>query len=156
MARGNIPSHLVPLVGKKNWTKSELEEKKRREVILDGESIRPSEHLPTNLHDRFYWFVNEFEGLGILANVDSDAISRYIMADEKYWEVTEYVEGMDVDDPDFNKITNIQKRYFDQSTTLAKELGLTFKSRMGLKKPDDQDDKPQSDEEKLFGKALGQ
>ena len=88
MARGNIPSHLVPLVGKKNWTKAELEEKKRREVILDGESIRPSEHLPTNLHDRFYWFVNEFEGLGILANVDSDAISRYIMADEKYWEIT--------------------------------------------------------------------
>src|SRR5699024_11158517 len=59
MARGNIPSHLVPLVGKKNWTKAELEEKKRREVILDGESIQPSEHLPKNLHDRFYWFVNE-------------------------------------------------------------------------------------------------
>lgn len=153
--RKNMPSHLIEQgYGNKNWTKTEIEHKKKTEVIMDGDAIAPPETLPKKHHKKFNWLVSEFEGLGILANVDADAIARYIISDSKYWELTEAIEQMDTSDPDFNKITNIQKRYFDQSLQLAKELGLTFKSRMGLKKPETEDEGEKTMEAQLFSELI--
>lgn len=149
--RKNMPSHLIEQgYGNKNWTKAEIEHKKKTEVIMDGSKITPPKTLPKKYHKKFKWLVNEFDGLGILANVDSDAIARYIVSDEKYWEITKKLETMDVSDPDLNKITTIQQRYFNQALQLAKELGLTFKSRMGLKKPETDEEKPQNEAEEMF------
>lgn len=153
--RKNMPSHLIEQgYGNKNWTKAEIEHKKKTEVILDGDEIKPPKGLAKKFHKKFKWLVSEFDGLGILANVDADAIARYIVADDKYWELTAYIEKLDKADPEFNKMTNIQKRYFDQTMQLAKELGLTFKSRMGLKKPEAEETEPKTVEDKLFGELI--
>lgn len=155
MARNNLPSHLAKEFGRKNYTKAELAEKERTEVILSGEDIKPSPHLPSHLHEKFYWLVGEFEDVGILSNVDSDAISRYIMADDSYWKMTEVVNDMDFGDPDYNKMTNIQNRYYGQSKELAKELGLTMVSRMKLRKDESKTEpEPKTDEDFLFGDKL--
>ena len=155
MAQINFPSKFAKEHGGKNWTKAELREKQETEVIVDGSDIEPSSFLPKELHKKFYWLVSEFEGFGILGNVDSDALSRYIMADHNYWKVNETLENLEVTDERYNSLTLIQNRYFNQAQNLAKELGLTMVSRTKLKRDQKEDEEEQSEEEKLFGKSLG-
>lgn len=155
MARPNLPSEIAKEYGRKNYTKAELAEKERTEVILPGDDIKPSPHLPSELHEKFYWLINEFADFGILSNVDSDAISRYIMADNSYWKMTELVNDMDFGDPDYNKMTNIQNRYYGQAKELSKELGLTMVSRMKLRKDETKiEPDEETDEDILFGGKL--
>lgn len=155
MPRFNMPSHLAEEIGKKNWTKAELEEKRRTEVVMIGDNIQPSGFLPEHLHKQFKWFVDEFEEYGILANVDSDALSRYVMADYQYWETTEILNEMKPDEEGYSRISNVQNRYFNQTQALAKELGLTMVSRGKLKRDTDEDDERElTKEEKLFSGLL--
>lgn len=156
MPRFNMPSHLAEKVGNKNWTKEEMAEKRRTEVVMIGDNIQPSSFLPEHLHDQFQWFVDEFEDYGILANIDSDALSRYVMADYQYWEATEILNKMKPDEEGYSRISNVQNRYFNQTQALAKELGLTMVSRGKLKKEDDEgEQREMTREEQLFSGALG-
>ena len=156
MARVNLPSKFAEDHGKKNYTKAELKEKAESEVIVDDSKIEPSSFLPEKLHDKFYWFVEEFGDVGILGNVDSDALSRYVMADHNYWKTNKALEKMAVTNEAYGGLTLIQNRYFNQSMALAKELGLTMVSRSKLKRDDKEDaEKELTDEEKLFGSSLG-
>lgn len=155
MAQINFPSKFAEEHGGKNWTKAELKEKRETEVVVDDSHIEPSSFLPEELHEKFYWFVSEFKEFGILGNVDSDALSRYIMANNNYWKVNEALEDLDVTDEKYNSLTLIQNRYFNQAHNLAKELGLTMVSRTKLKREKAEENKEQTEEEKLFGKSLG-
>ena len=156
MAQINFPSEYAKNHGSKNWTKAELKEKAETEVVLDNESIEPSTFLPKEHHERFQWFVSEFADMGILNNVDGDALSRYIMADFNYWKVNDQLESMDVAEEGYSRLSNVQNRYFNQAIALSKELGLTMAARGKLKRETNDDTKKeQSPEEKLFGNALG-
>ncbi|WP_273478281.1 P27 family phage terminase small subunit [Ignavigranum ruoffiae] len=156
MARDNLPSHLAKEFGKKHYTKAELAEKERTEVITPEDEVRPSEFLPANLHEKFYWFVEQFEGLGILTNVDSEALSRYLVYTDYFWNLQEELSTMDTGDPDYVKTLNSMNKFSDRALGLEKELGLTMVSRMKIRKPDkeDDEDKPKTTSELLFGEAL--
>lgn len=156
MAQISFPSQFAKEHGSKNWTKAELKEKEESEVILDDEQIEPSSFLPEEHHERFHWFVNEFAEMGILNNVDGDALSRYIMADFNYWKVNDELEQMNVAEEGYSRLSNVQNRFFNQAISLSKELGLTMAARGKLKREkEDENKKEQSPEEKLFGNALG-
>ena len=155
MARINLPSHLAEAHGRKNYTKAELEEKRRTEVVMDGSNIKPSPFLPEELHEKFHWFVEQFEEYGIFADVDSDSLSKYVMADYHYWQLNEKLASIDVTDEEYHRTVNTQQKFFNQSVNLAKELGLTMVSRSKLSREEVETEKEQSPEEKLFGNALG-
>lgn len=155
MAQINFPSKFAEEHGGKNWTKAELKEKRETEVVLNNNNIQPSSFLPDYLHDRFYWFVNEFKDMGILNNVDGDALSRYVMADYNYWKINDELEKMEVTEDGYSRLNNVQNRLHTQALQLSKELGLTMAARGKLKREQEEDKEEQSDEEKLFGKALG-
>ena len=155
MARVNLPSHLAEKIGSKNWTKAEMEKKKRTEVVMSGDNIEPSPFLEKSLHKKFYWIVDQFKEFGIIADLDSDTLSRYIQADHKYWQIVEYIDTLSFDDPEFNKMTNIQNRYHTQALSLAKELGLTMVSRSKLSRTKEEGaDKEPTVEENLFASRL--
>ena len=155
MARVNMPSHLAEKIGSKNWTKAELEEKRRTEVVMSGDNIKPSPYLDKSLHEKFYWIVEQFEEFGIIADLDSDTLSRYIQVDHKYWQIVDYIETLSFDDPEFNKMTNIQNRYHTQALSLAKELGMTMVSRSKMVRTKSEDEgKEQTMEENLFANRL--
>lgn len=155
MARISMPADFAEKYGNKNWTKAELAKKREEEINMSGEEIVPSDFLPTDLHDRFYWFVHEFEEYGILANVDSDSLSRYIMADAQYWEATELLNEMSPDEDGYSRLSNVQNRYFNQTQSLSKELGLTMVSRTKLKREENEDEERElTKEEQMFGGML--
>lgn len=155
MAQHNLPSHIAREFGKKNYTKAELREKEETEVVISGDNIVPSPFLPSELHPKFEAIVEEFEDFNIMADIDADAISRYIMADYNYWMVNEQMLEMEYTHPQFNKLSNIQNRYLAQANKLSDMLGLTMVSRMKLRKTPstDETDKP-SEEEILFGEGF--
>lgn len=156
MGQINLPADIAEKYGSKHYTKKELQAKRFREVKADGSNIQPSAFLPKKLYDRFYWFVDEFKEFNILANVDSDALCRYLIADNEYWKVTKTLEKMSPTDEKYSSLTTIQNRFFNQSLALSKELGLTMVSRTKLRKGETkEEDKEQTEEEILFGKALG-
>ena len=155
MARANLPSKIAKEYGKKNWTKAELKEKEETEVITPEDEVLPSELLPKRLHERFFWYVQQFEGLGILTNVDSEALSRYLIYIDGFWNMQRELATMDVGDPDYNSTFLNMNRFSDKALALEKELGLTMVSRMKIKKPADAGkEKPKTTEDVLFGEAL--
>lgn len=156
MARPSVPHEFAVNFGGKNYTKEELEEKKRSEIVFNSDQFEPSETLPEHLHEKFYWFVEQYEGTGLLTNLDVDTLCHYLIANEQYWLLTERMYELGVSDEEYGKTTVLQNRYHKQTLDYAKELGMTFLSRTRLRKDDKQDeDKPKSEEEQLFGDALG-
>lgn len=154
VGRHGTPSHLMHL-NKKNYTKEEMRERAEKEVDINDDNIQPSQFLPEELHERFYFLVDEMKEWGILSNLDGDSLSRYILADHKYWDIQKALEDLDYDDPSFTKLTNLEAKYFNQTSTLADKLGLNMVSRMKLeKKKDETPQEEKSDEEVLFGDAL--
>lgn len=155
MAQNNLPSRIAKEYGKKNYTKAELAEKERTEVITPEDEVKPSEFLPDHLHEKFYWYVEQFEGLGILTNVDSEALSRYLTYTDGFWKLQQESMTLSVGDPDYNAVITNMNKYSDRALGLEKELGLTMVSRMKIRKPENvEDNKPKSTEELLFGDAL--
>lgn len=156
MARPSIPHEYAVNFGAKNYTKAELLEKKKTELTIKADEFYPSDTLPEHLHDKFYWYVGQYEGTGLLTNLDIDTLCHYLIANEQYWLLTERMYDIGVADEEYGKVTVLQNRYHKQTLDYAKELGMTFLSRTRLKRDDKVDeDKPKSEEEQLFGDALG-
>lgn len=146
----------LAVANKKHYSKAELEQKKHEDVSPKSDDLKPSPHLPKRLHKKFNYIVEQFKEFNILSNVDSDALSRYLIANDNYWQINDQMEDMDYTDEDYAKLQLIQKRYFDQALSLSKELGLTMVSRSRLVNQSSKEDKKeQTDDEKLFGRELG-
>ena len=156
MAQPKYPTAYLKKHSTAVYSKADMKKREESEVILNDDRIEPSSFLPEEHHERFHWFVNEFAEMGILNNVDGDALSRYIMADFNYWKVNDELEQMNVAEEGYSRLSNVQNRFFNQAIALSKELGLTMAARGKLKREkEDENKKEQTPEEKLFGNALG-
>ena len=156
MAQPKYPTAYLKKHSTAVYSKADMKKREESEVVLNDDRIEPSSFLPEEHHERFRWFVDEFAEMGILNNVDGDALSRYIMADFNYWKVNDELEQMNVAEEGYSRLSNVQNRFFNQAIALSKELGLTMAARGKLKREkEDETEKEQSPEEKLFGNALG-
>ena len=96
-----------------------------------------------------------------MTNLDTEALARYLVAQDHYERVSEQMEGMqDIKNPDvfenYYKYSLLQERFFKQARALASDLGLTITGRAKLVVPAPKEkEKEPTPEEKLFGKALG-
>lgn len=157
MARTNLPSHLALKYGKKNWTKAEIKEKQMTEVIMSGDNIQPSKHLTKKQKEQFNWYVEQFKEDGILANVDSNALSRYVMLNDEYWKLTKTLKKLDMLDAQYEKVYKLRTSCSTQLITLEKELGLTLVSRSKIRKDKNKKEeaKEKTTAERLFLDKLG-
>ena len=155
MPRDNLPSKIAKEFGRKNYTKAELLEKEKTEVIAPEDDVQPSRSLPKRLHKRFFWYVEQFKGMGILTNVDTEALSRYLIYVDHFWKIQKLLDEANPDEEGYTTLVNNLNKYSDRALNLEKELGLTMVSRMKIKKSDEsKEDKPKTTEELLFGEAL--
>lgn len=157
MGRTKMTSKMAKQQGSsgKHFTKAELKKREKEEVILPDSELKPNDYLPEKFHKRFYWFVEQFKDFGILSNVDSDALSRYVMADEMYWEVTKVLNQMTCIDPEYPKIQAVQDKYFKQVQALALQMGMTMVSRSKLKREKTEDEEKElSMADQLFKEAM--
>lgn len=175
MGRAKQPVSLLVLKGNKNLTKKEIEEREALEVKAPADNVKPPSYLPTKLKKEFKKIASELVDIGIMTNLDNDALARFLMAQKMYLDVTgnlmkipsvievpkmmtdEYGEkvqdGMvEAANPEFTDLLINQDKLFKQCRAAASDLGLTISSRCRLVMPKvKEDNAPKTEAERRFG-----
>ena len=151
IARPRQPTDLLLVKGKKHLTKSEIEDRKSKEIKAPSDKVKAPSYLPADLKKEFNKIAKELKEIGIITNLDIDALARFIIAKKMYLELTKQIlekpELMIVD----KDIVTTQDKLFKQCRASASDLGLTISSRCKLVVPKKEDKKELTEEEKLFG-----
>ena len=151
IARPRQPTDLLLVKGKKHLTKAEIEDRKSKEIKAPSDKVKAPSYLPADLKKEFNKIAKELKEIGIITNLDIDALARFIIAKKMYLELTKQIlkkpELMIVD----KDIVTTQDKLFKQCRASASDLGLTISSRCKLVVPKKEDKKELTEEEKLFG-----
>jgi P27 family predicted phage terminase small subunit len=177
MARPRQPINLLEFKGKKHLTKQEIEERKSQEIKAPNNKVKAPTYLPRDLKREFKKISDELIEIGIMSNLDIDALARFLLARKMYLQITNILletdpvlEITDIKKDDDGKviktdtytITNEvyteqlinQDKLFKQCRQAASDLGLTITSRCKLVVPTKQEDQPKTTAEKKFGSKL--
>lgn len=151
IARPRQPTDLLLVKGKKHLTKAEIEDRESKEIKAPSDKVKAPSYLPADLKKEFNKIAKELKEIGIITNLDIDALARFIIAKKMYLELTKQIlekpELMIVD----KDIVTTQDKLFKQCRSSASDLGLTISSRCKLVVPKKEDKKELTEEEKLFG-----
>ncbi|MCD4838160.1 phage terminase small subunit P27 family [Neobacillus sedimentimangrovi] len=150
MARPRQPIDLLLYKGKKNLTKKEIEERKSTEVKAASDKVKAPTYLPKELKKEFKKIADELLSIGIITNLDVDALARFLIAKKLYLEITQML----LDDPNLlldKDVVGTQDKLFKQSRAAASDLGLTISSRCKLVIPKKEEKPPQTEAERRFG-----
>ncbi|GLF90014.1 phage terminase small subunit [Bacillus safensis] len=164
MARPRQPVDLLLVKGKKNLTKKEIAERREQEIKAPDDKVKAPSYLPKDLKREFKKIADELKNIGIMTNLDVDALARFLFARKQYLQITEIILRTpvitDVEDEDGNLIEVASQKYsdllinqdklFKQCRQASSDLGLTISSRCKLVIPK-KDDKPKTKEEERFG-----
>ncbi len=160
MAGQRQPIDLLIAKGKKNLTKAEIEKRRQEELQAKSDDVKPPDWLPGRLKDDFEYYADQLLDLGIMTNLDCEALGRYLVAQDNYVKVSNRMDQLELSDEDdftmFDKLTNMQMKFATQARQGATDLGLSISGRVKLVVPTKKEEpKELTPEEKLFGKALG-
>jgi P27 family predicted phage terminase small subunit len=149
MGRPRQPVELVAFKGKKHLTKAEIEERKAQEVKAANDKVEPPSYLREEMKEEFMEIANELLDIGIMTNLDVDALARFLIAKTLYLEVTNKL----LEQPELmiteKDIVSTQDKLFKQSRVAATDLGLTISSRCKLVVPKTKEEKPKNKFEKF-------
>lgn len=153
MARPRQPIDLLVYKGKKNLTKKEIEERKAQEVKAPNDKVKAPTYLPKELKREFKKIADQLIEIGIMTNLDVDALARFLIAKKLYLDLTQKLlenSNLLLD----KNLVGTQDKLFKQCRAAASDLGLTISSRCKLVIPKKEEEKPKSKEERLFGDRL--
>ncbi|MED4206584.1 phage terminase small subunit P27 family [Neobacillus mesonae] len=151
MARPRQPVELLAYKGKKHLTKAEIAERKATEVKAAAEKVKAPAYLPKDLKREFKKIADELLAIGIMTNLDVDALARFLIAKKLYLDITKkLLENPELIIADKDLVTS-QDKLFKQSRAAASDLGLTISSRCKLVIPKKEEDKPVSKFAKFGG-----
>lgn len=151
MAGTRQPTELLLLKGKKHLTKSEIEERKDKEVKAKNDNIEPPSYLPDNLKNQFNKIANELLAIKIMSNLDCEALARFIVSEYQYQKVVKKAIKTGIDNEKYYDLLIFQEKLFKMCRQSASDLGLTISSRCKLVIPRKEENKELTEEEKLFG-----
>lgn len=154
MARPRQPIDLLLYKGKKNLTKQEIEERQSQEVKASSDKVKPPSYLDKDLKKEFKQLSNELVQIGIMSNLDVDALARFLIAKKMYLSVTNNLLELDPLDEKYSILLINQDKLFKQCRQSASDLGLTISSRCKLVLPNKDKEAPKTDGEKRFGERL--
>lgn len=144
MARPRQPTDLLVLKGKKHLTKAEIEERKSKEVQAPADNIRAPSYLPEKLKEEFDRIATELVEIGIMSNLDCEALARFIVAENQYQKVTLRLLKMKTVGQKYMELLKAQDKLFKQCRAAASDLGLTISSRCKLVVPKPQEEAPKN------------
>nr|DAF51913.1 MAG TPA: terminase small subunit [Siphoviridae sp. ctOb14] len=150
MPRPKQPIDLITAKGKKHLTKQEIENRKAHEVQARSDKIKAPSYLSKKGKKEFKKIAKELKAIGIMTNLDVDALARFIIARELYVQISQKLIG----DPDIlirdkNMLAN-QNTLFKQCRSAASDLGLTISSRCKLVMPKTEDNEPENKFQKFM------
>lgn len=152
MARPRQPIDLLLYKGKKNLTKEEIEKRKSQEVKAASDKVEPPSYLSTKaLKEEFNEIASELMRIGIMSNLDIDALARFLISKKMYLKVSKKLLNLDPLDESYTVLLNNMDKLFKQCRQSASDLGLTISSRCKLVIPKQEEDKNTSPEEEMFG-----
>lgn len=130
--------------GKKHLTKAEIKARSENKVEVGSDNLNPTDNLPEELHDRFYFYTEELEKAGIISNLDIGALERYCILEKEFYEISE----------ELSKTKKTNFRYKEQKKdlldtnkamiSLENSLGLNMPSRNKLVVPKAKEEKPKN------------
>lgn len=154
MAGQRLPLEVVQARGSKHLTKAEIQGRQEREIKPITDNIIAPAFLTKKQKDDFYKITNQLKKLNIMGETDTDALARYIVANDFYINAVKKMRTKEVkDDPIlFNLWSKTQERYFKQCRASANDLGLSISSRCKLVVPEIKKDTPKENKFKKFEK----
>lgn len=152
MGRNPEPIDFILAKGKSHKTKQEIGQRKAQEVPVIDDDISPPEFLTTKKQkQKFADIAGVLKTIGIISNLDCDAVGRYILSAESWVRYGRLIAKMQTradkalreeDMESFLAFTDLIARYeglrvkaFNQAHACATALGLTITSRCRLVMP---------------------
>lgn len=135
MAGPRQPIDLVLAKGRKNLTKKEIEERKKQEIKAPDDKVEPPSYLPDELKENFTRIANELIDIGIMSNLDCEALARFIVSESQYQKVSQRIMKMKTIGQTYMDLINTQDKLFKMCRQSANDLGLTISSRCKLVMP---------------------
>lgn len=154
MAGPRQPIELVIAKGKKHLTKSEIEERKSKEVKAPADNIKPPSNLNKEQKKEFKKISKQLIDLEIMSNLDCDSLAFYLIAKTRYDTVKQELDKLDPlkSCDKYDKLSRFEERHRKQCREHAIDLGLTISSRCKLVIPSKKEvKKEETIEDKLFG-----
>lgn len=165
MAGPRQPTDLLVLKGKKHLTKSEIEERKNKEIKAKNDKIKAPDYLSKDEKKEFKKISKELIEIGIMSNLDIDCLSFFIKTRAEYLRITKEVEirgptkeieleekntegivigtkNIIVIDDDYERLIKLQLKVLNSCRKAASDLGLSIASRCRLVVPKQDNNKP--------------
>lgn len=133
---------------KSHLTKDEIRRRQEEEAALrplDDKTECPEWLTDTFAREEYARIAVELERLGLLTNLDINALAAYCVAYSRYVEATQELEGEPLTVVQTNKngitarvenpLIKIQLKYSDEMKRLSNEMGLTISARLRLTPP---------------------
>lgn len=161
MARPRKPANVIEMAGKSHISKEELRKRRESEVQANADAVRPPGYLNDAQATEFTALAHELLRIGIMSNLDCDALARYIQSRDKYLRYDAIVDDMLSRCDSFQSAVavsgglkdfeTLRDKAYKQCRAAASDLGLTIASRCKLVVPRPPDDKPKNKFRELSG-----
>lgn len=146
MARPRQPIALIQAKGQKHLTKQEIATRTAQEPTVKFKDIQAPAYLPTNLVDDFNEIANKLLIIGVMTELDEDALARYLLSQQNYLHYTSMLNNAIKAKKigDMEKLSGLQDKAFKQCRAAASDLGLTIASRCRLVVPNTAEPPPEN------------
>ena len=143
MPRPRQPISLIEYKGRKHLTKQEVAQRQAGEVQAPADNVKPPGYLSARQKKEFRKIAEVLLEIGIMSDLDCDALGRYVQSQEKYVQydnmVNQIIASIDGDLVSrcvlLEKYENLRDKALKQCRVCASDLGLTISSRCKLVAP---------------------
>ena len=141
MAGPRQPIELLKAKGAKHLTKAEIREREETEIKANSDKIEAPSYLPEELKIKFNEVANELNDIGIMSNLDCEALARFLIAEFQYQKVVKKAIKMSPENEKYMDLLLMQEKLFKMARQAAGDLGLTISSRCKLVVPKPKEEK---------------
>lgn len=131
------PIALLEAKGKKHLSKVQIEERRNSELDVPYMDVTPPDYLNDTQKEKFKYYAEMLLALGIMTELDTDCLARYIVSFDLYLTYTKQVAAL-LEAGNFDELKGVQTmqdKMFKQSMYSARDLGLTITSRCKIVVP---------------------
>lgn len=143
MPKQREPLALIEAKGKKHLTKAEAEQRRNSEVEAPANNIRAPNYLNDEMKQAFDEIAKVLVNIGIMTDLDCDALGRYIVMEYQFRAVTKKMMNMKNITDRYIDYSKLQSNFFKNARAAASDLGLSISSRCKLVVPKEPE-KPQN------------
>ena len=134
-------------------TKEEIEKRQNEEIKIETKEVISPSYLPKGLKTEFDRIAGRLLEIGIISDLDSMSLARFIVAEYQYEEITKKMLSITTPNKIYKNLSDLQDKFFKQARASANDLGLTITSRCKLVLPKNDDKREEEDPfDFLFGK----